>query len=135
MSVKVDLKQLKQLQKDFDKLADSADEIIQRCAKELAARLLAKVIKRTPVDSGTLRRAWTIENKDFKVRQVGSIYEIEVINSTEYAPYVEFGHRTASKRGWVPGRFMLTISEEEIRQNAPAIVESKIAKWLTGAMK
>ena len=45
-----------------------AAEFMELCAKELAARLLAKVIKRTPVGvypsgsgkvGGTLRRGWT----------------------------------------------------------------------------
>ena len=49
--------------------ADSVvEEFINACAKELAARLLSKVIKRTPVGQypsgsgkvgGTLRRGWT----------------------------------------------------------------------------
>ena len=61
------------LQKFRDKLkanlsSNQVDDFIESCAKELAARLLAKVIKRTPVGQypkgsgkkgGTLRRGWT----------------------------------------------------------------------------
>jgi len=46
--------------------------------------------------------------------------------ATEYAPYVECGHRTANHSGWVPGRFMLTISEKELQQDADKIVERKL---------
>lgn len=80
-------KDLKNLQKEINKL-QSPDALIEACAKELAARLLAKVIKRTPVGEydkpvkfttkdgkevsftprtgkkgGTLRRGWTGSKK------------------------------------------------------------------------
>ena len=41
---------LKKLQRQLNKIqAEEADVFVESCAKELAARLLAKVIKRTPV--------------------------------------------------------------------------------------
>lgn len=58
---------------------------------------------------------------------------IEIINPVEYASYVEFGHRTANHTGWVPGRFMMTISEQEMQNIAPALLERKINKFMTMA--
>lgn len=55
---------------------------------------------------------------------------IEIVNPVEYASYVEYGHRTANHKGWVQGRFMLTISEQEIQNIAPKVLESKIKKFL-----
>lgn len=118
---------------------------IEGCAKELAARLLAKVIKRTPVGQypsssgkvgGTLRRGWTAGQngksaeyaQSLRVNHYGDTYVIEIVNSIEYASYVEFGHRTRNHSGWVEGKFMLTISEQEIESAAPAILERKIKK-------
>ena len=41
---------LKKLQQQLNKLKDkNVDAFVEECAKELAARLLATVIKRTPV--------------------------------------------------------------------------------------
>lgn len=105
--------------------------------KELAARLLRKVIKRTPSDTGNLRRNWAVSD----VRKNGENYEIEVSNSTEYASYVEFGHRQTPgrfvpaigkrlKKSWVKGKFMLTISESELQKQAPTVIEKKITEWL-----
>lgn len=131
--VKVDIRQLKQLRDNLQIVGKNTDDFLESCAKELAARLLAKVIKRTPVDKGTLRRAWSANN--IKVSHVGSNYVVEIINPTEYASYVEYGHRTANHKGWVTGQFMLTISEEEIRQSSPTILEAKVKKWLSGAIK
>lgn len=131
--IKVDIKQLEHLRDNLQQLDKDINSFLESCAKELAARLIAKVIKRTPVDKGTLRRAWSTNN--IKVSHVGNNYVVEIINSTEYASYVEYGHRTANHKGWVPGQFMLTISEEQIRQSAPGILEKKVKKWLSGVVK
>lgn len=68
-NVKVDIKELQDFQKQFEKTSQSLqDEFLRACAAELAARLLRKVVKRTPVGEypegsgkvgGTLRRGWT----------------------------------------------------------------------------
>jgi len=132
--------ELKKLQERINKLEQSQiDKFCEACAKEVAARLLSKAIKRTPVgqyaaDSGkkggTLRRNWSKANKNIEVKHVGKNYEIEIINPTEYADYVEFGHRTANHKGWVSGKLMLTISEMEIERQAPQIIEKKLMKML-----
>ena len=130
---RVDLRQLKAFERKLAKLATADyEKFCEDCAKELAARLLGKVIRRTPVapvNGGTLRRGWTIG----QLKKSGSIYEIEVINNTEYAQYVEFGHRTSNHQGWVNGRFMMTISADEIDQQAPAIIERKLTRMLREA--
>lgn len=158
--VKVDIKQLEQLRDNLEKLNSDLNTFLESCAKELAARLLAKVIKRTPVGQypkgsgkrgGTLRRGWTSQKgagseglstqgasqfvDTLKIHHFGDTYVIKIVNPIEYASYVEYGHRTANHKGWVPGQFMLTVSEEEIRQSAPKILENKVKKWLSGAMK
>lgn len=140
---------------DFEKIKNNLEKLnqeqvdlfIDACAKELAARLLAKVIKRTPVGDypnssgkkgGTLRKGWTAGKNQSAVTYVDSLpihhfgdaYVIEIINPVEYASYVEFGHRTRNHKGWVNGRFMLTISEQEIQQAAPAIIEKKLMKQM-----
>lgn len=174
---------LKQLQKQLEKVqARDVDAFVEACAKELAARLLAEVIKRTPVgdyhggeyeckvregpkpihhgrkvkgkQGGTLRRGWiaatqaeaesghgspkadeiTAYCNGLEISHSGGIYRIDIINPVEYAPYVEYGHRTASHKGWVPGHFMLTISEQEIQKDAPRVLESKIKRFLAGCM-
>lgn len=151
-----DFRQLKNLQEKLDKLQkDDFDAFCQEVAKELAARLLAKVIKRTPVGQypaetgkvgGTLRRGWTAKTEgeaiaggtpnakafvdSLQVTKSGDVYQIEIINPVHYASYVEYGHRTRNHKGWVQGRFMLTISENELESQAPKILEKKIIKYL-----
>ena len=152
---------LKKLQKQLNKIQQgNVEAFIEECAKELAARLLAKVIKRTPVGvypkstgkkGGTLRRGWTSKTHEeaasggsgnakayadsLEIKHNGNTLVIEIVNPVEYASYVEFGHRTANHSGWVQGRFMLTISEQEIQQIAPKVLEAKIKKYLGECMK
>ena len=173
MNVRMDYGEFQKLKEQIEKIGDPTkeDQFLTSCAKELAARLLAKVIKRTPVgdysrevkvtakrDSknhkkgdvytkrvntsgkkgGTLRRGWTggkssnatAYANSLNVTKVGSEYVIEIINPVEYASYVEFGHRTRNHKGWVEGKFMLTISEDEIRSSAPRILEKKLEEYL-----
>lgn len=141
---------LKKFQNKLKKIqADTLNNFVESCIKELAARLLRKVIQRTPVGQypaetgkrgGTLRRGWTANKSgsaagyaaSIPITKNGNILNVEIINPVEYAAYVEYGHRTANHTGWVPGRFMLTISEDEIRQAAPVVLENKIKKFLGG---
>ena len=150
-----DLRQLKEFQKRIEKLQKEQDKFCEECARHLAARLLAKVIKRTPVGTsktgGTLRRGWTAQSdgsgsggsgassaasyaQSLKVHHYGEHFVVEIINPVYYAPYVEFGHRTADHKGWVPGRFMLTISERELQNQAPKLLEKKLADYLKGVL-
>lgn len=177
-----DFSQVKKLRDELVKFQEQeAEQFCVECAKELAARLLASVVKRTPVgdysreievtakrDSkyhkkgdvytkrvnpsgrhgGTLRRGWTSKTQQeaesrkdkgkvtteyidsLAVEHVGDKYRISIGNPVSYARFVEYGHRTPNHRGWVPGDFMLTVSEKEIREAAPGVLEKKLNKKL-----
>lgn len=134
---KCDFSQLVDLQKKIEKLERSEfEKLCDKISKELAARLLSKVIKRTPVGDytggGTLRRAWTVDNQTLVVEKIGNMYQLMVVNNTEYASYVEFGHRTVGGRNWVEGQYMLTMSENELNSQAPKIVERLVMEHLKG---
>ena len=135
--IKVQFDGLKEFKKIIEEMEKEKEQLMIDTIKELAARLLHKVIKRTPSDTGNLRRNWAVSD----VRKNGKNYEIEVSNSAEYASYVEFGHRQTPgrfvpaigkrlKKSWVKGKFMLTISEDELKRQAPAVIEKKITEWL-----
>lgn len=142
-----DYKQLQKLRQNLAKLQEvDMDRFCREVSKELAARLLALVIPRTPVGKypkasgkkgGTLRRGWTGGNRDasayaeaLPIGKQGSTYTVEVINPVFYASYVEFGHRTASHTGWVPGQYFLTLSEQDLQSLAPGLIEKKLEKRL-----
>lgn len=144
----MDYEALKKYKEQIDRLSSKdKDELFQSCSRELASRLLAKVIPRTPVGvypkgsgkvGGTLRRGWTggktesgagYANK-LPVTKTGSTYFVRVENPTEYASYVEHGHRKRGDKGWVEGKHMLRISEDELNQQSGSILGRKIEKEL-----
>lgn len=132
-----DARELRKLRDELEKLQEP-EEFMKDCAKELAARLLRMVVQRTPADTGTLRRAWTAGTSSegyansVQVNHSGNVYEIAITNPMEYASYVEYGHRTPNHKGWVPGKFMMKISEDELERIAPAILEQRIYRYFGG---
>lgn len=178
---------LTELQREMEKLQDP-NAFVEACAKDLAARLLTLVIKRTPVGDyskeievtaqrnsknhkkgdvykkrvnpsgrkgGVLRRGWISKTQEeaaskkskptaqeilqyangVKISRTGETLKIEIENPVDYAGYVEYGHRTANHKGWVKGHFMMKISEQELQNMAPQILERKIRKYLGDIMK
>ncbi len=147
----LDLRELRRLQERLNQAREAqAQALLEKCTKDLASMLLRRVVKKTPVgdysggsytcasgrqhkgqkvpgkNGGTLRRGWTAGT----IRKEGDVYKIDIINPVEYAAYVEFGHRTASHTGWVPGHLMMTISEQEVRDAAPAMLRRRIRRFL-----
>lgn len=106
---------------------NSVEKWMQELLLELAYRAVAKIKKRTPVDTGVLRQRWDLGG----IIRKGDGYEVEIFNNVEYAPYVEYGHRTGKDlTGWVEGRFMMTISMKEIEREMPKFLERKQTEFL-----
>lgn len=151
---KCDFKELERLNERLEQLSKvDMDQFMLAAAKDLSGRLLNKVKKRTPVVYGTLRDAWAV----MPIGHRGDHYTVVVLNNLVYASYVEYGHRQQPGRfipgyweadrfvydpdaeggmvlkdSWVKGRFMLTISTQELEAQAPAILEKKLYKFLKG---
>ncbi len=135
--VVLDIKQLEAFRDRIKDLDTEREAFMVSTVKNLAARLLRKVILRTPTDTGQLKNSWKVE----KVTKEGTTYKVIIINSMNYAAYVEFGHRqevgrfipTIKKRlvkPWVKGKFMLTISEHELEGQMENIIAKRIENWL-----
>lgn len=122
--------------KEFKKFAEKVSEadvqkLHEDIVKDLAARALRKIVKTTPVDTGNLKRNWKVGN----VKKTGDTYEIEIYNNTEYAPYIEYGHRTKNGLGYVQGRFMMTIAVAEVKALSSSIVEKKLSAFINEVMR
>lgn len=127
----IDVKQFEELQKRVEQLQKvDMDAFCKKIAKELAARLLRMVKQRTPVDSGNLRRNWQTSELTYSDKE----YKITIYNATEYAVYVEYGHRTRNHKGWVEGRFMITKSELLLGSQVEKIIETRLKTFLEGKL-
>lgn len=139
---RADFEAFRDMQQKLQRLQNiDMEAFCAECSKEIAARLLALVIPRTPVGQyparsgktgGTLRRGWTAV-ADITVTKQGNNYTVIISNPVEYAPYVEFGHRTRNG-GYVEPQYMLTISEEKLKNVIPALLERKIKRKLQEVM-
>ena len=136
------------------------EDFLVKVSKELAARLLAEVIPRTPVGDypsetgkkgGTLRRGWTggIDQpvstyvSSLPIEKKGNEYVITIENPVEYGIYVEYGHRQTPGRfvpaigkrlvvSFVPGRFMLRKSETYVDGFKEKLIEKRLLELLKG---
>lgn len=112
---KFDFREFEKLAKSFKRAVDErvVERFIQDFLLEMAFRSLRKIKKRTPVDSGELRRNWKVG----RVERRGTTYVVEIYNNTDYASFVEFGHRYGLDLTlWKEGVFMMTISMQEIER-------------------
>lgn len=132
-----DYSDFKKMAKSFNKALN--ERVIERWIREfllkMAFRAERKIKKRTPVGvylegsgktGGNLRRNWQVGS----IEKHGDSYVVEIFNNTEYASYVEYGHRTRNHSGWIEGRFMATISMQEIERQLPKFLEKKQVELL-----
>ena len=127
-----DFDDMRKLAENLREMEKALPKFFEDCVREIALRLLAKVVPRTPVDSGDLRRGWTIG----QIQKVKGGWQIEVINPVEYAIYVEYGHRGVYvpelgvtlhvDTHWTEGKFMLTLSEKEVERAIPRIIQKRL---------
>ena len=130
---KFDFSEFEHLAKTFKKAADERviERFIEDFLLEMAFRALRKIKKRTPVDTGALRRNWQVG----RVIRQGNTYVIEIYNNTDYTSFVEFGHRFGiDLTQWMEGRFMMTISMQEIERELPRYLEKRMIKLLNDIM-
>lgn len=138
----VDLREFKQLQEKISKMDNEFENFLKEYMVEMAERVLARVKRRTPVGTpestgipnyvgGTLRRNWQLG----KIIAEGKKISVEILNPTEYATEVEYGHRIMGgaghsiEVGWKDGRFMLTTSVNEIRNQMPLRYAQKLKAY------
>ncbi|MFJ3386324.1 MULTISPECIES: HK97 gp10 family phage protein [unclassified Lysinibacillus] len=114
------------IKENLIELSKASHRVQLKVAQRIAQLAIRKVKKMTPVDNGDLRNNW----KSDVIKQ-GDNYIIVIYNQLEYASFVEKGHRIviAGKTvGWVEGRFMLKLTEDEMQRIAPNMWEIEIAK-------
>ncbi len=144
---KVNTKELEKFIKKLEKTQKEMDDFCIFLTKSLAKTFLTKVKKKTPVQNapkigGTLRKGWNIA----EVKGSGGRYKVDIFNNTEYAVYVEYGHRQTPgifvpiigktlKKGWVEGRFFMTKTEIEMSENLEQLVSRKVKKLFKEKMK
>lgn len=156
---KCDYRTLEQTARRLERAARrESGQACRETAQTIGQMLLNKAKKRTPVGvvpnvsgdahkhwegyrGGALRDGWTV----LPLEKHGDRYEVTVLNPMEYASYVEYGHRQTPGRyvpalgkslkvSWVPGKWMLTSAEQEVREVVPKLLEGAMYQALKGVL-
>lgn len=135
MLIKVDLSGMKELQDQLRRLNDPAvsERVRNAAVNRVAGETLSRAIMHTPVKTGHLRRNW------HATPAVDGIATVS--NNTEYAAFVEYGHRQQPGRfvpaigkrlvrGWIPGQHMLQKAIQDVEPNIESMAANAAMKEL-----
>ena len=92
----------------LNEMDDNFNRDLQALVEKHGGKLLRNTKKKTPVDTGQLRRSWELEKGDLYVK---------LMNRTEYAQFIEYGHRTRGGKSYVEGVYMLKTSFEKTKKD------------------
>lgn len=112
---------------NFKKMQSGYSSFLNDFLLKCAMDTLARTKKRTPIDTGDLRRNWYITGV---IRKSNSEIVVYLYNTKDYATYVELGHQTRDRTGWIEGYYMATISMEEVNSKLPRRFEREFTKFL-----
>lgn len=123
-----------QFQQFADKVKSKIDsrvlkQEIEKTAFKVGVQAGKNVRSMTPVKEGNLRKQWSVVGPAY----TGNAFVIELQNNTEYASYVEDGHRQTPgryvpaigkrlKASWVPGTHMLMKTMFEVDAQMPQLL-------------
>ena len=108
--------------KNIDNIQNNFNEDLENLIKKYGVYLFTNTKKRTPVDTGQLRRSWQLKYKK------GDLY-IRLYNNTEYGLYVEYGHRTRGGKSYIEGAYMLKKTFEKTEEKFTNDLEKLLKKY------
>lgn len=125
----------------FRNLLDT-DAPMKQAIAETGEKMLQDLIAATPVDTGQLKQQWTKDNPNvaIQVHEVSGGWELTLVNTTEYASWVEKGHNIYNQfggpYGWCMGRFFVR-KTENIWKNGKLdnVLVRRINRWLRETLK
>ena len=140
----IDFSQLEKLQKqmesvDYTKACASAMNVISQRALKYISNVTKPGHYKNGKTGGTLKKSWQAERTTVS----GSTVKGGIYTALEYAPYVEFGHRTRWGKGtspnykpkkngkkWVEGKKYLHTVVPKVDKVAPKILMRKMEEIL-----
>lgn len=102
----MEIQGLDEFAKTLENAQDNYKKEAKKALNEIGMKLKARVVLKTPVDTGVLRRSWKYKTVDEN--------EGILSNSVHYASHVNYGHRTRGGKSFVDGVYMLEKSVKEI---------------------
>lgn len=133
MNITVDVSEFTRFSKrlqDYERF----ETALMTAAQKIAKVLHKEVLKRSPVDTGNLRKMWSAgDNLMFYVDRKGDGYEVTLVNKAEnsdgykYPWVVNYGYY--SSKGWVMGQFFVENSVAAAEKVAEKYIRKELTKW------
>ena len=114
--INIDFTELEEYVDKFHEVVENHDAQVKRILEKIAKEYLVDLAERTPVDTGQLQNQWILDNMNINVVDRGDLYEVELVNTTNYASWVEKGHNIKNRAGgpvlgWCMGQFFVRKTE------------------------
>ena len=132
---------LKVAQQEHDAFADALSKTerfetaVMTATQNIARELHKELLKRTPVDTGNLRKMWSAgDNLQFYVDRAEGGFEVTLVNEARNSdgyksPWVvNYGHWSTGGN-WVVGRFFVENSVLATSQVAEKYIRKELTKW------
>lgn len=107
---------------------------LMTATQEIAKVLHKELLKRSPIDTGNLRKMWSAgDNLKFYVDRVANGFEVTLVNEArndkgyKYPWVVNYGHNSAN--GWVMGQFFVENSVLATEAVAKKKIREELTKW------
>lgn len=127
-----DFSQVIAFAKNFE--SNTENDFLESACDSVGNALLNSLKVLTPVgqykgakQGGTLRSGWNYEG----VQRQGNDFVITALNPTEYASYVNNGHRTRGGKGWVEGQFFCEKALDEAADSMNGVVNEAVKSYLS----
>lgn len=120
-------KEYEEYLKKMQKAAEGGPAFIERFMQKTALQLLHDIRLITPVDTGAMRNSWEVS----KVYRIGKDkIGFYLFNKMEYSSFVNDGHTTPNREGWVEGYYMVEVSTAEIERKLPKRFNAEFKAYL-----
>lgn len=125
MSGGLNYKQFKNLYAGIDQIKKSYNAWIHGFLLEQALKAMERARSVTPANTGRLKNAWKIT----KVERTGASLTVYLVNTMDYASYVEYGY-TEQNGQRQAGCHMAEVSILSVTQEMPKEFEDQFKNWI-----
>ena len=113
---------------------ENFEAVMKKTADTVAAEAFGRIVKATPVDTGQLRRSWTLQ----PAVKTKSGYSATIRTSLFYSIYVEYGHRimrNGKQIGYAPPKYFLRDAMDAFKPESQRFAQRAFEEALRHAVR
>lgn len=113
---------------------ENFEAVMKKTADTVAAEAFGRIVKATPVDTGQLRRSWTLQ----PAVKTKDDYSATIGTSLFYSIYVEYGHRimrNGKQIGYAPPKYFLRDAMDAFKPESQRFAQRAFEEALRHAVR